>query len=82
MKQEFREVEFRYGFSFPWMMLPVEMQDAIDLLENALETHNLMDDVYQIELQSLMEVRWKTLGYRIADELAKRYDLALPEYWH
>ena len=41
-----------------------------------------MEDIYQIELQSLMEVRWKTFGYRIADEIAERYDLALPEYWH
>lgn len=82
MKQEFKEVEFRYGFSFPWMMLPVEMQEAIDALEHSYEVHDRMDDVYRIELQSLMEIRWKTLGYRIADEIAKRYDLALPEYWH
>ena len=82
MQQEFREVEFRYGFSFPWMMLPIEVQEAIDILEHSIEVHDLMDLIYQIELQSLMEIRWKTLGYRIADEIAERYDIALPEYWH
>ena len=82
MQQEFREVEFRYGFSFPWMMLPLEMQEAIDVLEHSIEQGELEEVFYRIELQSLMEVRWQSLGYRVADEIAERYDLALPQYWH
>ncbi len=78
---EFREVEFRYGFSFPWFMLPSEVQQAIDELEHSLEVHDLMDDCHLAYLQSLMEVRYESLGLLISREIAERYDLALPEYY-
>lgn len=79
---EYREVEFRYGFSFPWFMLPREVQDAIEELERSLECHDLMDDVHLAYLQSLMEVRYLSLGLQISLEIAERYDLAIPQYYH
>lgn len=82
MQQEFREVEFRYGFSFPWMMLPERVQRVIDELEAALEAGDLEEVFHRMELQSCIEVYYQRIGYVIVDELAERYDLAIPQYWH
>lgn len=79
---EFREVEFRYGFSFPWFMLPDRMQSVIDELEESLRLQDLRDDLFQAELQSLVEVYYQRVGLQIIEELAERYDLAIPQYWY
>ena len=81
MKIEYKMEEYRYGLSFPWRMLPERMQHVIDELEHSLEAQDLMDDLFQAELQSCIEVYYQRVGYVIADELAERYDLALPQYW-
>lgn len=82
MQQEFRLVEYRYGFSFPWQMLPERVQRVIEALEHSLEVQDLEDDLHQMELQSCIEVYYQRMGYVIVDELAERYDLAIPQYWH
>ncbi len=82
MKVEYKMAEYRYGFSFPWRMLPERMQKIIDELEHSLEAQELEEVFHRMELQSNLEVYYQRIGYAIAEELAERYDLALPEYWH
>ena len=82
MKVEYKMEEYRYGFSFPWRMLPERLQKIIDELEHSLEAQDLMDDLFQAELQANLAVYYKRIGYVIADELCERYDLAVPDYWN
>lgn len=82
MKIEYKMEEYRYGFSFPWRMLPERLQLIIDELEHSLEAQELEEVFHRMELQSNLEVYYQRIGYVIADELAERYDLALPQYWH
>lgn len=75
---EHREVEFRYGFSFPWMLLPSILQDDIDSLERSLALHDLCDDAWFGMLEGDLSMELFDVGAAIIYEICDRYGLCYP----